>query len=80
MNKDNVLYDFGFYFQSNVIGESLNTVAVLCCEYFYIIFQGHFVECDSSNFVCAQEQGEAYFYGDLLTQLDLVMEQMDAPR
>ena len=37
------------------------------------------MECDSDNLVCAQVNGNAHYYGDILLQLDLVIDQMAVP-
>ena len=42
--------------------------------------EGHYVECDSSARVCASEENEVTYYGSILDQLDLVIEQMNLPR
>ena len=41
--------------------------------------EGQFIECNGNKFVCAQVNGEANYYGDILLQLDLVIEQFKLP-
>jgi hypothetical protein len=42
--------------------------------------EGHYVECNGDNLVCAQTIGTATFYGDVLLQLGKVLDVLESPR
>jgi hypothetical protein len=42
--------------------------------------EGHYIECNDEDVVCAQIEDGVHYYGDVLTQLDLIIAQITSPR